>query len=165
MGMSIRAYAIRRGVSHTAVRKALSSGRITAEPDGTLDPDKCDAAWAANTNQAQTRKPPDQGSIAGNPSEQGPDYQKARAIKEAFQAKLAQQEYQKRARELVKADEVRQATARSFGLVRDRMRAIPFRLGPVLAVTTEASEIVRLLKQEIDDALNGVADEIVNDDA
>ena len=38
MGLSIRAYAAHRGVSHTSVRKAIASGRLSPEPDGTIDP-------------------------------------------------------------------------------------------------------------------------------
>lgn len=57
MGLSRRAYAAHRGVSDTAVRKALASGRITAEPDGTIDPDKADAQWAAQTDPSQQRGP------------------------------------------------------------------------------------------------------------
>jgi hypothetical protein len=49
MGLSIRAYARHRGVSHVAVKKAIDSGRITPEADGTLDPARADAEWARNT--------------------------------------------------------------------------------------------------------------------
>ena len=49
MGLSIRAYARRRGVSHVAVMKAIKAGRIEAEGDGTIDPTKADAAWAGST--------------------------------------------------------------------------------------------------------------------
>jgi len=42
MGLSIRAYARHRGVSDTAVHKAIRAGRITPEADGTIDPDKAD---------------------------------------------------------------------------------------------------------------------------
>ena len=49
MGLSIRAYARHRGVSHVAVKKAIDSGRITPEADGTLDPQRADAEWAKNT--------------------------------------------------------------------------------------------------------------------
>ena len=54
MGLSIRAYARHRGVSHVAVKKAIDTGRITPLPDGTIDPDVADAQWAQNT--LQTRK-------------------------------------------------------------------------------------------------------------
>ena len=53
MGLSIRAYAKHRGISHTAVRKAVEAGRIPQEPDGSIDPVKADAAWAANTDPAE----------------------------------------------------------------------------------------------------------------
>ncbi|TDQ41873.1 elements of external origin [Tepidicella xavieri] len=51
MGLSIRAYARHRGVSHVAVKKAIDTGRITPLPDGTIDPDAADAQWAQNTLQ------------------------------------------------------------------------------------------------------------------
>jgi hypothetical protein len=49
MGLSIRAYARHRGVSHVAVKKAIDTGRINQLPDGTIDPVVADAQWAANT--------------------------------------------------------------------------------------------------------------------
>ena len=48
MGLSIRAYARHRGVSHVAVKKAIDSGRITPEPDGTIEPNRADLEWARN---------------------------------------------------------------------------------------------------------------------
>jgi hypothetical protein len=57
MGVSLRAYARHREASDTAVRKAIKSGRIQTEPDGTIDVDKVDKQWALNTDQAQQRKP------------------------------------------------------------------------------------------------------------
>ena len=55
MGLSIRAYARHRGVSHVAVKKAIDSGRITPEPDGTIEPNRADLEWVQNTVSA--RKP------------------------------------------------------------------------------------------------------------
>ena len=63
MGLSIRAYGRHRGVSDAAVRKAIKAGRITPEPDGTINPDKADAQWAANTDTAQQRKPQTQRAV------------------------------------------------------------------------------------------------------
>ena len=51
MGVSIRAYARHRGVSHVAVKKAIDTGRISPLPDGTIDPIAADAQWAQNTLQ------------------------------------------------------------------------------------------------------------------
>lgn len=57
MGISRRAYAAHRGVGESAVRKAIASGRISVEPDGTIDPDKADAQWATQTDPAKQRGP------------------------------------------------------------------------------------------------------------
>lgn len=44
-----------RGVSESAVRKAIASGRISVEADGTIDPAKADAQWDAQTDPAKQR--------------------------------------------------------------------------------------------------------------
>lgn len=46
---------MRRGVSEAAVRKAIATGRITTLPDGTIDPDRADAEWGAQTDPAKQR--------------------------------------------------------------------------------------------------------------
>ena len=52
MGLSRRGYALHRkarglsGGSESGVRKALAEGRISLEPDGSIDPGKVDALWA-----------------------------------------------------------------------------------------------------------------------
>lgn len=55
MGLSRRQYAAHRGVSHTAVGKAIASGRITLEADGSIDPVKADRQWDAQTDPAKQR--------------------------------------------------------------------------------------------------------------
>jgi hypothetical protein len=47
MGLSLRAYGRHRGVTLAAVQKALKTHRITALPDGTIDPEIADRAWDA----------------------------------------------------------------------------------------------------------------------
>lgn len=62
MGLSIRGYAEHRralgllGASHTAVRKAIASGRIQPLEDGTIDPALADAQWARQTDPSQQRE-------------------------------------------------------------------------------------------------------------
>lgn len=55
MGVSRREYARLRGVSESAVRKAIRDGRISLEPDGTIDPVAADRQWAARTDPSQQR--------------------------------------------------------------------------------------------------------------
>ena len=65
MGLSIRAYARHRGVSHVAVKKAIDTGRITQGTDGTIDPDRADREWEQNT--ASPRKATSTPKIAAAP--------------------------------------------------------------------------------------------------
>lgn len=63
MGLSRRAYAAHRldrglpGGTDTAVRKAITTGRITLEADGSIDPGKADREWASGTDAAFQRSP------------------------------------------------------------------------------------------------------------
>jgi hypothetical protein len=73
MGLSVREYSRRRGVSHTAVRKAVLAGRIPQEPDGTIDPVKANAAWDAQTDPARRAAPaPRTGATAPAPTREAP---------------------------------------------------------------------------------------------
>jgi hypothetical protein len=49
MGLSLRAYARHRGVSDSTVRKAIKTGRIRQEADGTIDPEQADRDWVNHT--------------------------------------------------------------------------------------------------------------------
>jgi hypothetical protein len=75
MGISVRAYAKLRGVSHVAVLKAVKAGRIPAEPDGTIDPTKADPAWERTTDPGKVK-----GKKAANPS--GPTPEKLKPVTE-----------------------------------------------------------------------------------
>ena len=69
MGLSIRAYARHRGVSHVAVKKAIDTGRIIQEADGTIDPARADRDWEQNT--AAPRKAPTK-AAASDPAPEPP---------------------------------------------------------------------------------------------
>ena len=56
MGLSIRAYARQRGVSHVAVLRAIKQGRVILEPNGTIDAAKADASWERSSDPGH-RKP------------------------------------------------------------------------------------------------------------
>ena len=58
MGLSIRAYARHRGVSHVAVMKAIKDGRVPVEADGTIEPAKADAAWKRSTDPSRAKSTP-----------------------------------------------------------------------------------------------------------
>ena len=137
MGLSIRAYARHRGVSHVAVKKAIDTGRITPLPDGTIDPDTADAQWAQNTMSARKAEPaPKPGpkgvrlqpsppavataketqEVAAPPlSAGGTSLLQARTVNEVLKAQLNKVELAHRKKELV---DRAQAVAHVFKLAR-----------------------------------------------
>ena len=138
MGLSIRAYARHRGVSHVAVKKAIDTGRITALADGTIDPDSADAQWAKNT--LQLRKPEQTAMTSDTTKRARPDHAgadaprreasdlstpplpaggtsllQARTVNEVLKAQLNKVELAQRKKELV---DRAQAVAHVFKLAR-----------------------------------------------
>lgn len=184
--MNLQAYAAHRkahglrGQSHVAVLKAIQSGRLTSPAvrrDGghwVIDPELADQQWAATTGSAPAGgvppgSPPThegrqktgaaieafeaQASMKGVPS-----VAVSKAVRAAFDAKLAQLEYQQKSGELVRRDEI---TREAFALaraVRDSMMRVPDRLAPILAATTDARKVHQVLSDEIRVALRSLAD-------
>jgi hypothetical protein len=148
MGLSIRAYARHRGVSHVAVKKAIDSGRITPEADSTLDPHRADAEWAKNTEapRAGTRVRPvraavAQETIAGAPvgdthaalPSGGASLLQARTVNEVVKAQTNKVRLAQLKGELV---DRAQAIAHVFKLARAEREAWinwPNRITPILA--------------------------------
>ena len=181
MGMGLREYARHRGVAPSAVEKALKSGRIQKEPDGTIDPVKADAAWERNTSPAQQRKPdptpptpvpvpakpsappvrqPTQRpaeSDAGPSTTGMPNYQMSRAVRETYNAKLTRLDYEERTGKLLNAEDVAKDAFAVARRVRDRLLNIPSRMASVLASETDSKAIERLLIQELRVALEELA--------
>ena len=179
MGLSIRAYAQHRGVSHTAVAKAIKAGRISKEADGTIDPAKADAQWVRNTLPSQNLNtsakkpaskvatPPVSTPVATvssrelpPPLETGrisaPDYQTSRAIREAYAARLAKLEYEERTAKLISSDEVEMRTFNLARRLRDRMQTLPRRLAAALA----AEQDPRVIEQRLDDEIRQALEEL-----
>lgn len=133
MGISIRAYGRHRGVSDAAVRKAIKAGRITAETDGTIDPDRADAEWGRNTDVAQQRGEQKRKAVPqaalnavsdtltehGTPGG-GTTYMQARAANEVLKAQTARIRLQQLKKELVDRSK---ALAHVFRLARQERDA------------------------------------------
>jgi hypothetical protein len=129
------------GGSRWNVQKALRDGRIVKEPDGTIDPDRADRDWLANTAVQKRRE------VA--PA----SYQEARAIREALNARLAKLDYEERLRQLVPAAEVKQEAFEMARTFRDRMLAIPGRIAASLAAEDDVKRVEAKLAFEIRRAL------------
>ncbi len=173
--LSIAAYARHRGCSHVAVLKAIKSGRIVKEADGTIDPDKADTDWERNTNQAQQRKeqpspppPKAQASVAVSSSSSdapmggGPNYAQSRAVKEAYHARLAKLSFEEKSGALVRTDNVKVAWFNILRVMRDRLLNFPDRMAPLLAAEEDPKKVRELLDTELRLLLDDAADAISN---
>lgn len=141
MGISIRAYARHRGVTDTAVHKAIRTGRISPEPDGTIDPARADEEWARNTEartagtRGQIAPPaPDEGERAGGAAGAGgASLLQARTVNEVVKAQTNKVRLARLKGELIDRS---QAIAQVFRLARaerDAWLNWPARLAPQLA--------------------------------
>ena len=179
MGLSIRAYAQHRGVSHTAVAKAIKAGRISVEPDGKIDPAKADAQWARNTLPSQNlntgaSKPaakvattavstPVSTREVQVPLETraaAPDYQTSRAIREAYAARLAKLEFEERTGKLLNADEVKVKHFNLARLLRDRIQQIPRKLAPQIVAAVVAQPDQRVVEDLLMEAIREALEEL-----
>jgi hypothetical protein len=166
MGISIRAYARHRGVSHVAVLKAARSGRIPLEPDGSIDPVKADAAWVRSTDPSLSRarsaklKPVADAAVGsvretlkeqGLPASGSVTFVQARTAHEIAKAHLARLRLQRMKGELV--DRAR-ATALVFRLAREERDAWanwPARIAALMAAElgVEAHPMQKLLETHV----------------
>jgi hypothetical protein len=175
--ISQREYARRRKLSHTAVQKAIATGRITAHK-GKIDPAEADREWQENTDPGKPSN-----SITGDPAgararaavprprhlEAGraapggngtaAGYAKARAARELYQAQLAKLDLDERKGELVRAEDVRRGAFNMARKARDQLLAIPERLAAIMAATTDREEAFRILQEEVE----RVCEEIASD--
>jgi hypothetical protein len=167
-GVSQRAYARLRGVSLTAVQKAIATKRITLSPDGTIDPATANAEWERNTFAGRTLHsagkqpqapapgprpaPPRGGSGTLGQPEVSNDpvaaYLRARAVSETFKAKTAQLEYEERAGKLILATKAGEYAAQWSAIVGDALSAYPDRVAPLVAAAKSEAEIHRILAGE-----------------
>lgn len=135
MGISIRAYARQRGVSHVAVLRAIKQGRVALEADGTIDPGKADASWERGTDPARSKskskasadklRPVGEAAVGsvretlkeqGLPASGNVTFVQARTAHEIAKAHLARLRLQRMKGELV---ERARATALVFRLARE----------------------------------------------
>lgn len=170
--ISQREYARRRGVSHSAVQRAITAGRVETI-GGKIDPVLADSQWDDNTDRSKPRnritgdpkhaRAHDQPSLpmdltgsddgkakdtGGNGTAAG--YAAARAERELYQAQLAKLDLDRRRGDLVRADEVRIAAFNAGRTTRDRLIDLKERLTPALS-----PEALRLLEEGIEEICRG----------
>lgn len=143
MGISIREYARRRGVSDTAVHKAIKQGRIAKEVDGTIEPMLADKAWLNNTARPQLNVLPDSETTrfnsalpnSGKISTGGNTYIKAKATNEVIKAQTNKLRFQQLSGELINKEEACRQVFQLSRQERDAWQAWPARISHEMAAT------------------------------
>jgi hypothetical protein len=145
--MSLRAYAAHRGCALQAVQKAIQSGRIKKDKSGKIDAGTADIDWAKSTDPSKQRNTAPASTSADS-------FAKARAAREAYNAKLAQLNYEERSSGLVDAAMVRRRAFENARAVRDVLLNIPNRISGELAGQNDPQKIHNMLTVEITRALD-----------
>ena len=157
--MGVREYARHRNTGHSSVQKAIDSGRISTLPNGQIDSDVADREWRENTEvraKGSTRKR--QPSGGGQDGSIASGYAKSRAVREFYDAKMAELAYKEKLGSLISTAEVKIATFNEHRAMRDAMLNLPDRLAAILAAETEEAKVYKIMREEIHKALGDYAD-------
>ncbi len=165
--LSRRAYAKHRGVSESAVRKAIATGRITLNKNGKIDAAVADAQWNANTDPSKIRNDPVKKSVSRDAmaaveetlSENAyktkglPDdaYQRAKTANEVLKVKIGQIELKILKGEFVESKIAEDAVFRVARTERDAWLNWPARVSAEWAAQLEVEEMGfhRLFSEEV----------------
>lgn len=172
--ISLREYGRRRNLTHTAIAKQIRAGRlvesVVRDASGKITgiiPDLADREWdnevPSQINHIERREAASPAAAGTEPGAEpvgaaAPSYNRSRAFREAYNARIAKLEYEERVGTLVNADEVRAEAFKLARSVRDSLLNIPDRLAAVLAGESDARHIHMLLTDEIRKALEGLTD-------
>lgn len=166
-GISITEYGRRKGVSHTAVNRAIESGRLVkgfrvlANGRKEIIPSIADKEWASNTNPDHWAS---KYSTAGGRTAKEVDPEETKAARSStlnqakqaqavFAAKLSELEYKKKAGQLVEKEKVYK-TLFDFGKeLRNDLLAIPDRIIDDILGAPNRMDALTLLYDELANVL------------
>lgn len=165
-------YARRREVSRQYIHRLVTQGKIPTDDLKRIDPDVADAVLAQLSDPARrlNEMPHEADNTAAEIYDQDPatepagnghtSFAKFRSAREAYQAKLAQLDYEERAGKLVRKEEIDREAFEAARLIRDRFLSLPQELGGTLVGMTDEKEIIQYLRAKIRDALMDVSNDV-----
>jgi len=162
--LSVPDFAKRVNVSRQRILKAIESGVLvnsitidnsTKRKLFKVDEKKGLKEWEAHIDPAKKRDnlKQEEAREINKPDNEPSAYQKSKAAREFFNAKIARLNYEERAGTLVDAEQVKKESFKVGRRVRDSMLGLPERLAAELANMTEPREIAVYLKEQIAGAL------------
>lgn len=181
--MGVSGVAVRKAIDTGRIPEDCVGTHPTNGRPVIIDPERADKHWRDNTTQGKNHAAgqrradkigtkPSPGAISNSPastaetadlpdpgrSTGGGQYQKARTVRETYQAKLAQLDYEEKAGELVRRDDLRVELFNAARGMRDRLGQLPDRLSGELAGMSDQHAVALMLQTEITNALEELAD-------
>lgn len=182
--VSVREVARRRGCTHGAVQKAISTGRIpeaaVRRVDGrieAIDYEAASKAWNESTDVDQAARTaggaatvagaeqqsgeqlPLEKTEARAPAKGAEEIRLAGARGKELQNQLLELELLKETGALVSREEVRELSARRYRALRDQVLAVPDRVADILAAERDPARVHAELTKELETVLNELADD------
>lgn len=153
-----------RGVTEGAVRKAISSGRITPNEDGTIDVDRADREWEENTDEAKQNL-----MVAVDqhtPKKDANSYTKIKTAHELYKAQLTQLALQEKKGQLIQKEMVKAQVSQLARQVRDSWMNWPSRVSALMAaeLNIEEHQLHVILERYVREHLNDIGDGKLNFD-
>jgi hypothetical protein len=151
------AYAKLKGISRQAVNEHVSRGNITLI-DGRIDPVLADRQLLSNIDPSQDSKILKNLDPERYLEEQQTIliYNKAKAKKMYFSAKLLELEYKMKTGELINLNDVKKEAFTRARRLRDRLLNIPDRVSALIAGEGDHEKVLKILQQEFKKALDSI---------
>jgi hypothetical protein len=165
--VTISEWARSRGIPSSTAGHAATSGRITRDGRGRVDPAQADREWNSNGRaRVDSRIVPTRGLSGARRASNCPSpevrdaqrYRSARAKKEEIQSKIADLELKVRSGELVNKAKFQAGVYEVVVRVRERLLSIPARVAPVVAGLSDIDACYATVEKEIFAALDELAD-------
>lgn len=163
----------RVGVDRSYIYKLKLQGVLAFDANGLIDEEAARQSMADNrdptkeymqeVNQAQRERnanaPPKERDEGDNSARTSGNisYMKAKTMREAFNAKIAELEYRERKGELRDAHSVRQTVTDAAVIIRNALERLPDKLAVRMAAESDANACYALLSAEVDQSLAELA--------
>ncbi len=145
--MSQSEYARQRGRARSLISRYVKQGRIVLVK-GKVDVEKADVVLGFVSDGGVNKKGSD------DKNDDGDNYWKEKARREAAEASLKELDLAERRKELVEVDLVAHEFSKMVDAVRQQLLSIPTKISPTVKSAKSIAEIHRLIEQSIHEALN-----------
>lgn len=172
-GVTVSQLAAKLGVAVSTISRAVSSGRITAGPDGLLDPVGARAQFETNRRRRRAQRPNDKASGSPAPggapgavpdapgSSSAEEFWGAKTRREVAEASIAEHRERELRGELVRKAEVERELATKLIALRETLEALADRLSATMAAEADPAKCRAMLRDEHRRALSAFADAAV----